>query len=639
MSSSRFSIDSSSMQSLYSAPRPAPRPYDAPCPQGVYPSPPPDFLVLPIIPPTDCRIFLSADDHSNTILPRVSIGSIGADHDMAIELCRTQVEGEQRCANCAEMDISCQFWEAGIPCPTCTILGIPDCANASAARFIDVLVRARDRYMLHERDILSALVRDGLMTPTKFEREYADTEHNYYAVVQGALSRFSINSSATKNLAFQGYRDLANSSQDAALLSRFITLGTEAHIHPSILLSERVEMRVKILIRIDYTSPPLLAATMMPNLAEPTMLSGSRNNMPSVTPPCLDKSQEDSVRTLFKSVRATKYEDPADQDAFLLAAARSVLHFRPQVASFAASSDIGECVFAIRTALVSNNIRLTTTPDPIISSISDFAGEIVRLRQTVRDRKRAQSEQLRAEEGVAARTARREALESAAKRELNKSDPDVVSIPSDDDPIAPHPSPLRVKSYTKSLQEESPSPSMPVCPTELLSPLLELEGMMYSLQMSSPRVLLASPSLPSQSLQAPVQIAKRPHHVHHANECVLRAPVTNGLPFNRGRSPTQKPLNLPLPTPAATPTKLSNVAVLVPRPLNRAHRPKYSYVDDWLASRQNFTANPVPRNTFFGDFSPSRNQLPRVKAKKVKRCFFCNAASHLCANCPLREID
>ncbi|KAJ7701340.1 hypothetical protein B0H16DRAFT_1483508 [Mycena metata] len=176
--------------------------------------------------------------------------------------------------------------------------------------------------------------------------------------------------------------------------------------------------------------------------------------MPSVTPPCLDKSQEDSVRALFKSVRATKYEDPVDQDAFLIASARSVLHFRPQAASFAASSDIGECVFAIRAALVSNNIRLTTTPDPIVNSISDFAGEIVRLRQTVRDRKRAQSEQLRAEEGAAARAARREALEFDAKRELNKSDPDVVSIPSDDEPMpmAPHPSPLRVK-------ESSPSPS------------------------------------------------------------------------------------------------------------------------------------------------------------------------------------
>ncbi|KAJ7782931.1 hypothetical protein B0H16DRAFT_1709762 [Mycena metata] len=235
MSSSHFSIDSSSMQSFYSAPRPVPRPCDASRPQDTYPSPLPEFLVLPSIPPPDCRIYLSADDHGNTILPRVLIGSIGADHDIAIRLCRTQVEGEQRCANCVEMDISCQFWEAGIPCPSCAILGIPDCANASPSRFINVLVRARDQHMLREHDMLATLVRDGHMTPTKFEREYAETEHHYYSVVQGALSCFAINSSATKSLVFQRYRDLANSSNDAALLARFVTLGTEAHIHPSIL--------------------------------------------------------------------------------------------------------------------------------------------------------------------------------------------------------------------------------------------------------------------------------------------------------------------------------------------------------------------------------------------------------------------
>ncbi|KAJ7025499.1 hypothetical protein C8F04DRAFT_1191392 [Mycena alexandri] len=234
MSSSRFSVDSSSIYTPFTAPRPAPRP-QGPRHPGTYPSPPPETLFLPTIPPADCPLHLSEDDHGNILLPRVSHRSVGADHDHAIQLCRTQLEGNPKCSNCMEMEIDCQFWEAGIPCPSCAILGIPDCSNASPQRFIDTLVYCRDQHFYKERQILSALVRDDMMTPAKFEREYAETAKSYYAVIQGALSRFAINSAATAGLAQQGYQDLAASSNDASLLSRFLTLGTEAHIHPSIL--------------------------------------------------------------------------------------------------------------------------------------------------------------------------------------------------------------------------------------------------------------------------------------------------------------------------------------------------------------------------------------------------------------------
>ncbi|KAJ7176534.1 hypothetical protein C8R46DRAFT_1029866 [Mycena filopes] len=299
--------------------------------------------------------------------------------------------------------------------------------------------------------------------------------------------------------------------------------------------------------------------------------------MTSLSIPRLDQTEEDAVRALHKSVSATNYEDPVDQEAFLVASARSVLHFRQQVASFAASSEIGECIFTIRAALVRNNLRLATSPDPILSSITDFAGEIVRLRQDIRDRKQAQKERAHAENGAAARAARREALDFAAKRELNKSDPDTVSIPSDDEqPIEPlHPSPLRVKPVSPPA---SPIPA-------LLSPLHDLEGMMRSLRLSHPPVPLAAPLSPNLFLPDPVPRVSRPFPAYCANVRDPKPPTTNGPSFIRGRQLVCVPTAMPPPTLA------SNVAVLVPRPIKlMCHRPTINYVDDLPRSRTNSTA-------------------------------------------------
>jgi hypothetical protein len=47
--------------------------------------------------------------------------------------------------------------------------------------------------------------------------------------------------------------------------------------------------------------------------------------MASLDTPYLNETEEDAIRALHKSVRATRYEDPVDQDAFLVAAARSIV--------------------------------------------------------------------------------------------------------------------------------------------------------------------------------------------------------------------------------------------------------------------------------------------------------------------------
>jgi hypothetical protein len=43
--------------------------------------------------------------------------------------------------------------------------------------------------------------------------------------------------------------------------------------------------------------------------------------------PRLSQSDEAAMRKLHKTIRATRYEDPLDQDAFLVASATSVVRF------------------------------------------------------------------------------------------------------------------------------------------------------------------------------------------------------------------------------------------------------------------------------------------------------------------------
>ncbi|KAJ7113786.1 hypothetical protein C8R44DRAFT_740682 [Mycena epipterygia] len=154
-------------------------------------------------------------------------------------------------------------------------------------------------------------------------------------------------------------------------------------------------------------------------------------------PSFLSQTGEDVVRQLFKTIRATRYEDPVDQDSFLIASANTVLSLRPQVMSFATVPELAECVFTIRSMMHSNNARLKTPISETFIHIQDFAGEIIRKRQLIRDRKHAQIDRIRAAEGVAARHERRLALEHAARVDNNKAsrslDEDAVSIPSTTD--------------------------------------------------------------------------------------------------------------------------------------------------------------------------------------------------------------
>ncbi|KAJ7479654.1 hypothetical protein FB451DRAFT_1556526 [Mycena latifolia] len=370
--------------------------------------------------------------------------------------------------------------------------------------------------------------------------------------------------------------------------------------------------------------------------------------MSSFDAPRLDKAEEDAVRALHKSVRATAYEDPVDQDAFLIASARSVLQFRKQVASFALTPEVGECVFTIRSKLAQNNSRLGAPPDDIFSSITNFAGEIARSRQLYRDRKRAKAARLRAEEGVAARAEHREALEYAAKlqNQIHSPDEDAVSIPSaasEDDDVRERAVSLVAQppSATIKIETTGPASPIPVCPIALLSPLPELEGLMLSIRLSNPpSARLASPLSPSPSLPDLVPIVS-PLSSPPANGRARMPRMMNTPLLYRGRTVVRKPPNTRRPAPPASPA--SNVAVLVPRPAKFVpRRPKFHYVDDLRVSRPRSIGSHARKDTPSGSYRRSRTPSVtnrNAKAPKHKRCFFCSATSHFIANCPLREID
>ncbi|KAJ7088180.1 hypothetical protein C8R44DRAFT_752011 [Mycena epipterygia] len=336
--------------------------------------------------------------------------------------------------------------------------------------------------------------------------------------------------------------------------------------------------------------------------------------MSSLDAPRLTKAEEDAIRTLHKSVRATRYEDSVDQDAFLVASARSVLQFRDQVASFALTPEVGECVFAICAQMQLNNTRLGTPPDDVFSSITDFAGEIVRTRQLYRDRKRAQDARVCAAEGVAARAERREALKYAAKlRQKNLSpDEDTVSIPSDDEEpdVRKRPRSLTPPTGTANMDTASPIQARS---TALLSPLAELESLMFSIRLSSPTVAPpASPLSPAPSLPDLVPIVS-PNPLANGRARVPK--MMSGPPFDCKYTVVHNPPNMRMPIP--TTTSLPNAAVLVPRPVKSVpRRPNLNFVDDLRMLRPKSTGSHARKNTSSGSYNRSR--MPPVANRKPK---------------------
>ncbi|KAJ7215469.1 hypothetical protein GGX14DRAFT_562681 [Mycena pura] len=230
MSSNSSSGNSAHSHSPLIAPRPAPRPpVDADDSDLSFDS----FLIPRISPPEDPLKRLDAREHWG--LPHLSDTPLDVTDPHVVRMVEDRNDPLAKCSPCAQFGTECQYSEAGIPCPPCVVLGVPDCEFADPDFFLQNLRHARDAYLHGERVALSKAVQNNQLASSRFAREYGRAEAWFYSCAQGAINRFRINKRATQDVALRGYASLAAACTDPGLLARFITFGYETHIHPIVL--------------------------------------------------------------------------------------------------------------------------------------------------------------------------------------------------------------------------------------------------------------------------------------------------------------------------------------------------------------------------------------------------------------------
>ncbi|KAJ7083047.1 hypothetical protein C8R43DRAFT_1142746 [Mycena crocata] len=230
-SSSSSDNSSGSARSAFDHPRRAPPP---PPPSRSARSTPEGF-VLPLLPPSNDPLVVTYDNRGHRQLPHVSDTPLGVEDGRVTKLIQHNVMVAPKCANCAELGVSCSFTEAGIPCPPCAVLGIPDCHWADPFWFAESLRTCRDAYLSDERDELVKSVQEDHLLPSLFDREFERAQAWFYSGAQGAITRFIVNSRATRDTALHGYHALAAASSDPSVLLRFLSLGVKTRVHPTIL--------------------------------------------------------------------------------------------------------------------------------------------------------------------------------------------------------------------------------------------------------------------------------------------------------------------------------------------------------------------------------------------------------------------
>ncbi|KAJ7110552.1 hypothetical protein C8R44DRAFT_743024 [Mycena epipterygia] len=195
----------------------------------------PEGFVLPRIPPNPDPLHVTVDTNGRYRIPVLSHKPLPVHDRRVTAIIRHFGPYSPKCSNCLELCVACEPSEHGIPCASCILLGIPDCEHADFSHFFDSVRRDRDASFVEDRDALVRRVESNQLPHSRFEREFAKAAAWFYSAAQGALDRFLLNVRATRDIAINGYRALAASSNHPATLLRFILLGLETRVHPAVL--------------------------------------------------------------------------------------------------------------------------------------------------------------------------------------------------------------------------------------------------------------------------------------------------------------------------------------------------------------------------------------------------------------------
>ncbi|KAK7062308.1 hypothetical protein R3P38DRAFT_2597356 [Favolaschia claudopus] len=582
--------------------------------------------VLPAIPPDVEILVMGRDSQNHRHMPTVSERPAAVDSPQVLALMVYSAEPGCACFPCGENGVGCNRPEAGIGCFPCVSLANPSCDRADPEVFLANLRHARDGYLHIHRSRLANDVDTGILTAANFANQYQDVLDYWYSGAQAAITRYLINAHNFNALTFRGYRQIFAASTSVEALSQFIHFAYIARIHPSVLelAAERLkEIFAAALLLISFHTKP-------------------KFNMSSITfdSPVLSTADEKIVRDLQKTLRATHYDDPVDQATFLGAAAESLLSFRSQVASFALSAELAECVFTLRTQFQKNNSHFTAPPSKAYADILGFVGEIISKRQLFRDRKRAQTERKSGAEAAIARAQRRDALEYAAGKASKKTstpapkDEDCVSIPSDDEkldnkqlavikiPETPKIAPIANSSVVSSPIQALSSP---------LSP--DVRSLMFNLRLNHP--MLVPPVSPCPSLPGLEQIESPSYRPILGNELARMRRVTlPRVPHDAVFIP--RPPQVPAPTPLVY-HRLPMGKPIIQRPPTPRY-PKSSLNDVFLVSGPSSIGFRARTNISPGKFKLSKKRSLSSR-RQPKRCFHCDQKSHLIASCPELDVD
>nr|GAT46247.1 predicted protein [Mycena chlorophos] len=140
-----------------------------------------------------------------------------------------------RCANCADMDMPCNYIEPGIFCDLCILSGSPRCKHTDPFAFAEQLTSWRANFLVNYVRRLHSYIEQRFMHASVFLANYEIALEWANRAVQGAIIRFESNIRATSAIATRGYGQIINATTGLADLGRFLTFAAESSfLHPSI---------------------------------------------------------------------------------------------------------------------------------------------------------------------------------------------------------------------------------------------------------------------------------------------------------------------------------------------------------------------------------------------------------------------